>query len=109
MIRSITGIWGILKPRFFKDFSLVFLTKGKIKKKLQGFFNTCRLRYKPDRVKKLKVKAGIMVQNCRGPHTAWEVSMLYMLYCPDKLHKWRIKWEGIKKRFDPFLMTVFLI
>lgn len=88
---------GDFKTEIFKDFSSVFLTKGKIKN-LQGFFNTCRLRYKPDRVKKLKVKASIMVQNCRGPHTAWEVSMLYMLYCPDKLHKWRIKWERILKK-----------
>lgn len=77
---------GDFKTETFKDFSLVFLTKDKIKN-LQGFFYTCRLRYKPDRVKKLKVKADIMVQNCRGPHTAWEVSMLYMLYCPDELHK----------------------
>lgn len=99
---------GDFKPEIFKDFALVFLTKGKIKKTC-GFFYTCRLRYEADRVKELKVKADIMVQNCRGPHTAWEVSMLYRLYCPDKLHKWRIKWERILRRFDLFLMTVFLI
>lgn len=48
----------------------------------------------------MKVKADFMLQNFGGANTAQEVSMLHVLYCPDKLQESRRKGERVKTRFD---------